>query len=397
MSYTRHRFVFFTLRPFFRLFLKMRYNYSCERYDDSGPVLILPNHNCTMDPVMVAMSFKKPIYFVTSDHLLRKNLLGKGVSFLVEPIGKVKSASDLITVKKMVRKLRQGKNVCVFPEGNRSFNGCTTYISPAIGKLIKMLNVDVVLYNIDKGYISDPRWAKTIRRGKLRGFIRDILKPEIYKKMTPDQITQAVVNGLYVNPTPLDDRNTQVFKGKCLAENLEIAVFICPKCHSIASITTQGDGGNCLKCDLKFSYTDTGYLEGKELPFETVKQWDDWQRQFIIDQPITITEPILSDANDVMYEIERAKNNSCIGKGDLVLFYDRLEFKPYDKTNKQIFYFSDIENMIVHGRQVLQIGCTDNHVYEFKNKNVRSAVKYMYYFYHLKDEKRGDSNEFFGI
>ena len=397
MSYTRHRFVYFTLRPFFRIFLKIRYNYTSEKYDKAGPVLILPNHNCTMDPVMVALSFKNPIYFVTSDHLLRKNLLGKGVSFLVEPIGKVKSTSDLITVKKMVKKLSQGKNVCVFPEGNRSFNGCTTYISPAIGKLIKMLNVDVVLYNIDKGYLSDPRWAQTVRRGKLRGYIKEILKPEAYKKMTPDQITQSVRNALYVNPTPLDSRNTQVFKGRRLAEHLELAIFICPKCHSIAKIRTGGDHGICTGCDMQFTYTPTGYLEGTDLPFATIKQWDEWQRQFIIDHTVSETKPILSDSNDVMYKIIRAKINLCIGKGELVLYKDRLEFWPYDSNLRSIFYFNDIENMIVHGKQVLQISCTDKKTYEFKNKNIRSAIKYMYYFYHLKDERREDSNEFFGI
>ena len=227
---------------------------------------------------------------------------------MVEPIGKVKSASDLVTVKKMVKKLSQGKNVCVFPEGNRSFHGCTTYISPAIGKLIKMLNVDVVLYNINKGYISDPRWADTIRRGELRGFVKEILKPEAYKQMTSDQITQAVIEGLYVNPTPIGNRNTIRFKGRRLAEHLELAVFICPKCHGIAKIRTGGDHGICTGCGMQFTYTPTGYLEGTDLPFITIKQWDEWQRQFIIENPVSDVEPILSDSNDVMYKDHTCKN-----------------------------------------------------------------------------------------
>ena len=168
----------------------------------------------------------------------------------------------------------------------------------------------MVLYNIDKGYISDPRWAHTIRRGKLRGYIKEILKPEDYKKMTSDQITQLVRNALYVNPTPLDNRNTQVFKGKRLAEHLELAVFICPKCHSVAKIRTGDNHGICTGCDMQFTYTPTGYLEGVDLPFMTIKQWDDWQRQFIIDHPVSETKPILSDSNDVMYKIIRAKINS---------------------------------------------------------------------------------------
>ena len=72
MSYYRHRFVFFLLSPFFRLFLKIRYNFAAERYNGKKTAnFILSNHVCTLDPFMVSMSFRAPIYFVTSEHIFK--------------------------------------------------------------------------------------------------------------------------------------------------------------------------------------------------------------------------------------------------------------------------------------------------------------------------------------
>ncbi len=398
MEYNRHRMVYFILRPFFKLFLRLRYNFTAEKYPGSkGPFLILPNHNCTLDPIMVAMSFRTPIYFVTSDHLLRLGFLSKVIDFLVAPIGKLKASSDLVTIKKIMKKLKRGRTVCIFPEGNRSFHGCTTYISPAIGKLIKTINVDVLLYNIDRRYLADPRWGNTIRRGKLRGFVKRTLRPEEYKAMTPEEITDVVVEALDVNPTPLDPPNVIPFKGKRLAESLERAVFICPHCKSVASIHTKGNEGTCEVCGLTFQYEKTGYLSGKGFPFRTVKEWDDWQRKAIQGTDYEDGRPICSDKNETMYLITRARRNDIVGSGILTVYPDCFLFESESDGKLYRFDYECVNAGIIHGRQVLQLCYDENQYYEFKNNGIRSAVKYMYYYYYFKEKARGEISEFFGI
>ncbi len=398
-AYQRHRFVFFILRPFFKLYLKWRYNYTAEKFVCKNEnFLILANHVCTMDPFMVAMSFSKPIYFVTSDHILRLGFVSKIIDFLVAPISKLKSTTDILTIKNIMKRLSRGRNVCLFPEGNRTFSGCTTYISPAIGKLIKALNSDIVMYIIDKGYLADPRWGETVRKGELKGYVKYILKPEEYKKMTPEQIAEIVIEQLHVDPTPLDEPNVIPFKGKRLAEHLEREIFICPDCHGISTIHTRGDKGLCTQCGLSFTYDVTGYLKGREgFPFQTIKQWDDWQREFINGGDINDTAVLCRDTADTMYHVYRAKKNVFMGKGTISLFRDRIEFFDEKIQKNYIFRFHDIDSMIVLGRQVLQFNYADKIVYEFKNKHVRNAIKYMYYYYNYKERSKCEDHGYFGI
>ena len=398
MSYYRHRFVFFLLSPFFRLFLKIRYNFAAERYNGKKTAnFILSNHVCTMDPFMVSMSFRAPIYFVTSEHILRLGFISKVIKFLVDPIGKLKSTSDLVTVKQMLHKLKQNKNVCLFPEGNRTFNGVTAYIAPAIGKLIKASGVDVLFYVIEEGYLADPRWGETVRKGQLTGRVKSVLRPEEYRKMSSDEIVTLVRNELFVQPTPIECKNSILFQGKCLAEYLERTVFLCPKCNKIATIQTKGDKGICTNCELVFEYLATGYLYGAELPFQTIYEWDMWQREYITSHRFYEGTLICEDRYEYMYLISRSKKNQLIGIGTLKLFTNKLQFINMHTEEIYEYDFDMIENMIVHGRQVLQVSYSNKDFYEFKNKSVRSAVKYMYYFYFYKQTSKGDFNGFFGI
>ncbi len=394
----RHTIIFTVLRPIFRLFLKLRYNFTADRYNSAGgPYLILPNHTCNLDPFMVSMSFNKPIYFVASDHLFRLGFISKIIDYLVAPIPKLKSSSDVITIKKIMSTLKQGGNICIFPEGNRTFNGCTGYISPAIGKLIQISGVPVLLYCTDKGYLAEPRWGDTIRKGKLKGYVKQVLTPDIYGKMTAQEITGKVIQELYVDPLPLDIRNETIFRGKNLAEHLERCVVVCPVCHTIASIHTIGNYGKCDVCGMNFEYLPTGYLQGEKLPFVTVKQWDDWQRTYISELQMSDEQLICSDENERIYSILRAKKSKCLGEGTISLYANRIEFIYYNSIGPLTLYFEQIDSIIVIGRQRIQIGLTDKTIYELKNKSPRSALKYMYFFYSYKNKLKTNMIEYFGI
>lgn len=398
MTYYRHRFVFFALKPFFRFFLKLRYNYTPVKFKGKKrPYLILSNHVCTMDPFMVSLSFRAPIYFVASDHLLRKGWISKVITFLVEPIGKLKAASDLVTIKNMMKKLRQNKNVCLFPEGNRTFNGMTGYIAPSVGKFIKACHADVLFYTLEKGYLADPRWADHIRKGKLTGSVKSILTIDECENMTVDEIVDIVKKELNVNPTPKQDKNRIAFKGSHLAEHIERAVFLCPVCYQVATLHTNGAHGTCENCGMDFNFLSTGYLAGKKLPFETIYEWDEWQREFIQTHLFEDGELICENINERLYLISRSRKNELIGVGTLKLYTDRLEFIIEDSNEIYEFSFESIENMNVHGRQVLQFGVENKDFYELKNNAVRSAVKYMYFFYFYKQHAKGGFDGFFGI
>jgi 1-acyl-sn-glycerol-3-phosphate acyltransferase len=80
-----------------------------------GPILLIPNHVTSWDPVLVAMSLRnKQVYYVASEHLFRKGFLTGLLTWLVAPIPRSKGAAGTDTVKACLRHLRSGHSVCIF-------------------------------------------------------------------------------------------------------------------------------------------------------------------------------------------------------------------------------------------------------------------------------------------
>ena len=119
----RHVFVWKALRPLARLICWIKFGFTAEITRVNGPFLLVSNHVTNWDPILAACSFPEQTYFVTSEHLLRAGLGGKLVAWLQSPIPRQKSGSAASTVLTMMRYLRRGMNVCVFPEGNRTWDG----------------------------------------------------------------------------------------------------------------------------------------------------------------------------------------------------------------------------------------------------------------------------------
>ena len=62
----RHMVIISILRPFFHLYVKLRYRIKIEKYegDKKQPLFILFNHQTAFDQFFVSLAFKKAIYFL---------------------------------------------------------------------------------------------------------------------------------------------------------------------------------------------------------------------------------------------------------------------------------------------------------------------------------------------
>ena len=194
----RHVFVWKALRPLARLICWIKFGFTSEISRAKGPYLLVSNHVTNWDPILVACSFPEQTYFVTSEHLLRAGFGGKLVAWLQAPIPRQKSGNAASTVLTMMRYLRRGMNVCVFPEGNRTWDGVTAEFLPSIGKLARSSGASLVTYKLTGGYFASPRWAgNSIRRGKMHGAAVRVYSPEELRAMSPQEINEHIVSDLY--------------------------------------------------------------------------------------------------------------------------------------------------------------------------------------------------------
>lgn len=278
-----------------------------------GAYLVLPNHANAYDQFFVGLSFpKNHMYFVASEHAFRHKLIGGLMRFLFGPISRTKGSADASAVRSILRVLRRGVPVCLFPEGNRSWDGRSQRLHPATGKLIKLARVPILTYRITGGYPADPRWAHTVRRGPIRGGVVGVYSAEELSRLSPEEITALVERDLWV-----DERENRLpYRGKRLAEGLEEALFLCPACGGVGTLRGQGRDFRCT-CGLHARYTDTGALEG-DVPFSGIPDWDDWQEKRV--RELTARQDFLcTDEDAELRELEEDHRVRVLARGSLRL------------------------------------------------------------------------------
>lgn len=378
----RHLFVWKALRPLAKLICWIKFGFTAAETRVGGPFLLVSNHVTNWDPILAACSFPEQMYFVTSEHLLRAGLGGKLVAWLQAPIPRQKSGNASGTVLTMMRYLRRGMNVCVFPEGNRTWDGVTAPFLPSIGKLARASGASLVTYKLTGGYFASPRWAgNSIRRGRMRGEAVHVYSPEELRSMTPQEINEHIVSDLYEDAYARQRKDPVRFNGKRLAEHMERLLFLCPQCGRMHTLQSRDDTVRCWKCGFSFRYLPTGFLAGNDLPFDNIRDAVRWQTGeiFRLCDTADETKPIFTDADMRVDTVQSGSGTKPLGRGDMRLFRDRLELPGASLPA------GDITGVSLMGPQDLYISAGDTH-YVIRSSTIHCMVKYLTALSHLNGD-----------
>jgi len=395
----RHDFAYKLAINLLRPFLCLRFNYKYDRIDvPHSQYIVISNHLTNWDPLLIGLSFKKSMYYIASDYLFRVGLKGKIVKFLFSPIARAKSMLETSAVIKLFRRLKEKCNICIFAEGNTSFDGETGEVQRSISKLIKRAGVALVTYRFKGVYFSYPRWSRFMRRGKAEGRLVQIYSPEKLAAMSEDEIFEAVKADIYANAYEDQEKNPVAFKSKRPAEYLETALYCCPKCRQFSTLTSKRSRLFC-KCGFQVRLNEYGYFElpgknGQTPPFTTILDWSRWQRNQIIalaERMINLDDnaPIFTDPDQKLYLIKRASHNIFHAKGSLYLYNNRISF--IKKNSETIeFPFETIMDLSFIARMIIIFSTNDGKLYEIHSKHPRSAIKYLEMIKALKSLKSAE-------
>lgn len=246
----------FFMKPWMRL--KFRYRYDSMK-DIKGPYLLLANHNMEMDPILMGIAAKRQLFFVASEHIARK---GFGTWFLMRyfhPILHRKGKDGARSVMNILKTLRNGSSVMLFPEGNRSFDGVTCPIPEATGKMAKHAGVPLVTYRLEGGYLTQPRFSLTLRKGRVTGHLVHVYQPEELKRMTDEEVNAAITADLHEDAYEAQERERIAFKGKKPTRGIESTLYRCPSCGRFGTLVSDDKAVRC-DCGYEAVYDVYGYL-----------------------------------------------------------------------------------------------------------------------------------------
>ena len=271
----RYKLIYKTVRSLVPLILR-KYDFRTDIISKKDePYIVVANHLTEVDMLMVAGAFSEHMYFVAGEHLLRTKA-GPKIKWAQDPIFTYKGAPSIDTMREVIRTVKAGHNVMIFPEGSRSFNGETIRLDYGIAKLAKMAGCALATYHIEGGYFVAPRWAYTTRTGPMKGHIVNVYSSEEVKSLSKEELTECINRDIYENAYETQRRNMYTYKGKKLAEGLENYLVKCSCCGAFDSMITEDDRFCCTECGQHGIYTPEGFLKGDGLRFDSVYDWGMW-------------------------------------------------------------------------------------------------------------------------
>ena len=196
--------VFYPLHAkLFKSFLKLNNRLKIvgeKNVPKKGPFIIAPNHQSFLDGPIVASglsckTLRNSYFFATEEHVKRpvvKSLAKRNNIILMEKRNLKNSILKLSEVLKL------GKNVVVFPEGSRSYDGEMVPFKKTFAILSKELNVPVVPVCIRGAYDVLPRGSKWIKPKKIEVEYLPPVMPEngdTYDSIS-DKVRDSIQKGL---------------------------------------------------------------------------------------------------------------------------------------------------------------------------------------------------------
>ena len=353
-----------------RFYFRLRYNFKAQPGGlKKGAYLIISNHQTTMDPFLLSLSFRFPVYFVASDDLFNLKV-SPLIKYLVAPIPKSKSLQDVAAIMGVFRVIKEGGAVGIFPEGNRTISGGQWEMTDAIAKLAKSVKVPLVIYNINGGYGTDPRWGHSIRKGRAFGGVRRIVSVEELKALSNEQLFGLIKDELAVN----DADSGISFRSKKRAEYIERALYMCPACRGVSGIVSHKYKLKCKYCGKEAVYTEKLSLSPEVAGFGRIYEWYEWEREEIVK---AVSSGLRVEDGDILFrESVKFKKKKKLDGDKVYIDKDRLVIAG---KSEQVFPLNEITALTMVGKKKF------NFYYEGKILQVKGnkrfcAIKYVHVF-----------------
>jgi DNA-directed RNA polymerase subunit RPC12/RpoP len=210
-----------------------------------APYILLVNHESFYDYYYVSRLAhpRRPTYLVNEYYCTRPIL--KTLAGNAGILSKKLFTRDMSTAVGILRMLRRGYPVVIFPEGRLSPDGRSNPIVEGGAGFYKRLKVDLVLARIEGAYFADPKWRKKKLRSTVRIRVERVLKREELQSIPDGELDGIIAAALYTDASAAPfNRYPQRDKAK----GLEGLLYRCADCGAL--YTTRGVGNEliCTAC-----------------------------------------------------------------------------------------------------------------------------------------------------
>lgn len=345
---------YFVILVFF-LFIKIfrvKKNMPKEVQKLKPPYLVLGNHVGYWDPFVIAYFLPHFTRFVSSDTTVRKPLL----KFFLTRLGTIpikKNTRDTQVIRDILTVIRQGEIVGIFPEAVRNWAGSSFKMDPSIAKLIKLLNVPVVVPILKGMNLFNPRWSKKIRYTQVEVDYHLLFNNGDLKKLSSEEVFRQLSEVFQHDEVAYQQVNKNKIYSKHKAEYISYALYVCPNCHAIDSFITKGNDFECINCEYDIHIESYGFFErisNGKLFYDNIRDWYNWEEKWMLNHVYKAYDEkneaiIFEDRNSKLYHSNTGGKMNFIDDINVKLYIDKIVIESLSGKDDIIFNFDDLQTI----------------------------------------------------
>lgn len=226
------------------------------------PYVMLSNHESFFDfYYLQRVSHPKRPSFLVSDFYCTRPVL-KTFAKHAGIISKKIFAPDMSAPLRIMRMLKKGYPIVIFPEGRLSPDGRSNPIVEEGAAFYKRLNADLVLTKLRGSYYAYPKWRGKRFRAPVSITVEKVIKKDALRAMSDEALNRKIAETLY------GDASREMlceYPQKDKARGLGTLLYRCCDCGALYTTVGRGNEITCTACgrrhtlDNKYRFTDAPF------------------------------------------------------------------------------------------------------------------------------------------
>ena len=225
------------------------------------PFVALCNHESFYDFYYIRQLFPhtNPAYVVNRHYISAPvfRTLAKKSGFIPKRLFN----TDFTTPRGILRAIKGGYSVIIFPEGRLSLTGREYPVVEHSGAFYKKLGVPVVICSLEGAYFSKPKWRKRFYRSKITVSAKRVVSAEEVKALPAEELDRIIEDGLRYDES---ERTANLYpRRRDMAKGLENVLYRCAFCGELYSTRSDGNDLYCTSCGKRLTLGQDYRFDGE--------------------------------------------------------------------------------------------------------------------------------------
>ncbi|MFV0415656.1 MAG: lysophospholipid acyltransferase family protein [Chthoniobacterales bacterium] len=180
---------------------------------EEGGLVIAVNHSSFFDPPLAGICCRRAVHYLARKTLLKWPFFGPLFPDMnVIPVDR--GGADMSALKEVIRKIKSGEGVVLFPEGTRSIDGNLQKGQPGIGMVIAKTRAPVLPIRIFGAHAALPKSGDSFKMVPIRAVIGKpftFSEDELSDKSREayQHLSDVVMKNIAALSLPADDQDSQ--------------------------------------------------------------------------------------------------------------------------------------------------------------------------------------------